>query len=104
MAEIDQWLVFMDTLETTREHAEFAKRVAQSIALTKVPLTQLTGEGAIQMSWDSGRYYFDVDVFPDGLEWFFRDRETKVIEGTDDERVAELPPDAMRFLGLILHD
>lgn len=103
MAEIHQWRTFMDTLETTREHVDFAKQVGELIALTKVPLTQLTGEGAIQMSWDSGRYYFDVDVFPDGLEWFFRDRETKQIEGTDDERVPKLPPEAMRFLGLILH-
>lgn len=51
-----------------------------------VPLTQTTDE-AIQLAWENGRHYFDVEIYPDGsLEWFYRDRESGEVEGTEDER------------------
>ena len=59
-----------------------------------LPFTQPTAGGAIQIAWYSPRYSVEVDVLPDGrLDWFFRDRTTGVLAGTDDEPVAELPPE-----------
>jgi hypothetical protein len=52
-----------------------------------VPVTQPTSEGAIQLVWDRGRYYLDVDIFPTGeMAWFFRNTETGTHAGTEDNR------------------
>lgn len=51
-----------------------------------LPLTQPTNAGNIQLAWDKGRHYVEVDILPDGrLEWFYRDRETNELDGTEEE-------------------
>jgi len=48
------------------------------------PLTQPTVDGTIQLVWDRGRHYIEVDIHPDGgLEWFFKNSETGVRAGSD---------------------
>jgi len=57
-----------------------------------IPITQPTSEGAIQLAWDNGREYLEVEVLPhNGMNWYFRSRITNEVLGTDDEPVAELP-------------
>ena len=70
----------------------------------KVPLTQPTVDGAIQLAWDAGRHYLDIDVFSDGtIQWFYRDRQTKELDGSpDDERIACVSPELARRLEVVL--
>lgn len=99
------WSRFVDSLAVPSSHKEAIRRVRAQIGMAKDPLTQPTVDGAVQLCWDSGTRVFDVDVFPDGtLEWFFRDRKTKEIAGTDDTRVPlpVLPQDAVRYLQRVL--
>lgn len=71
---IDRLLSFWDKL-----NKHFGKELLP-------PLTAVTADGAIQLSWDSGKQYFDIELLPDGcVLWFFRDRDTREIAGTDDE-------------------
>ena len=52
------------------------------------------GDGAIQLAWDNGQKYLDVEVLPDGnLHWYFRDRETGEVLGTEDEPIQKLTPE-----------
>jgi len=51
-----------------------------------LPLVQPTVEGNIQLVWDVGWFYLDIDMRRDfRLEWFFRNRETNELDGTEDE-------------------
>ena len=51
-----------------------------------LPLTQPTSTGNIQLAWDAGRFYLEIEVRRDGkLEWFFRDRKTNYLAGTEEE-------------------
>ncbi|MBF0547748.1 MAG: hypothetical protein HQM08_25135 [Candidatus Riflebacteria bacterium] len=51
-----------------------------------LPLTQPTVNGNIQLAWDAGRFYLEIEVRKDcKLEWFFRDRDTNQLDGTEDE-------------------
>ncbi len=59
-----------------------------------LPITQLMGDGAIQLAWDNGRKYVDVEVLPDGnFHWYFRDRDTGEVLGTEDEPIQKLAPE-----------
>ncbi len=59
-----------------------------------LPITQPMGDGAIQLAWDNGQKYLDVEVLPDGnLHWYFRDRETGEVLGTEDESIQKLTPE-----------
>jgi len=70
----------------------------------RVPLTQPTVDGAIQLAWDAGRHYLDIDVFSDGtMQWFYRDRQTKELDGSpDDARATGIPPELVRRLEVVL--
>ncbi|EKD93558.1 MAG: hypothetical protein ACD_28C00116G0002 [uncultured bacterium] len=51
-----------------------------------LPLAQSTSEGNIQLAWDLGQFYLEIEVRRDfGLEWFYRDRVTNDLDGTEDE-------------------
>lgn len=50
------------------------------------PLTQITSEGALQFAWDKDGNYLDIDIYPNGhIAWFYRNRFTREVEGTEDE-------------------
>jgi hypothetical protein len=54
-----------------------------------VPVMQPTDEGAIQLVWHRGRYYLDIDIYPNGdMDWFFENTETGAHAGTEDQRLA----------------
>ncbi len=68
------------------------RQIKERIATCPVPITQPTAEGAIQLAWDSGGLYLDVDVLPQGgVHWYFRDRVTNEVLGTDEEPLETLP-------------
>lgn len=76
------------------------KRVAVQLPL---PLTQPTTTGNIQLAWDAGRFYLEIDVRADGkLEWFFRDRDTNTLDGTEDEPESTVSPALLERLGIVV--
>lgn len=59
-----------------------------------LPITQPTRDGAIQLAWNSGQKYIDIEVLPDGnFHWYFRDRETGQVLGTEDDPVEKVAPE-----------
>jgi len=59
--------------------------------LVSLPLTQPTVDGAIQLAWEKGQHYLQVDIYPDSMvEWFYRNRDTNELDGTDEQRVSGL--------------
>ena len=95
------WRLYVESLKQpagefapTHVHAVLRFWMAARKALGDVvtlPLTQPTNDGAIQLAWERGPHYFQVDVYPDStVEWFYRNRATNELDGTDDERVTGL--------------
>ncbi len=76
------------------------KRFSQPLPL---PLTQPTTAGNIQLAWDAGRLYLEIDVRADGkLEWFFRDRDTNTLDGTEDEPESTVSPALFERLSTVV--
>jgi hypothetical protein len=64
-----------------------------------LPVTQATPDGAIQLYWDTGTKYLEIEVYADGtLHWFFKDLTSGFRDGTDDERVRGVPSHLMQHL------
>jgi hypothetical protein len=64
-AKIAQGL-FSTWLEVRRQNPEVT-----------LPLTQVTEDGTVQMAWQIGPRYVDIEVHgPNELEWFFQDRSS----------------------------
>lgn len=59
-----------------------------------LPVTQPTADHeAVQLYWDTGDKYVEIDVHADGtLHWFSKNRTTGERDGTDDDRVFGVPP------------
>lgn len=80
--------------------AELNERLGRRLPL---PITTPTDEGTVQLAWNTKTQYVDIEVYPDGsIEWFYRNRTTDEVDGTDDERCLEISDSLlarMRFLG-----
>ncbi len=106
------WRRYIDDLAKGRQfqphHISEVRRVYDRIKKAlgdrlPLPVTQPTHEGALQLAWDTGNEYVDVDVFSDGtLHWYYRNRTTNEVDGTDDDRVRGMPPDLIQRLVLLL--
>lgn len=54
------------------------------------------------MSWDRDEHHFDLDIEPDGYEWFYRNRVTQAMDGSDKIAFDCRPDDMLKRLRLIL--
>jgi hypothetical protein len=71
--------------------------------LVTPPLTQPTVDGAIQLAWERGPHYLQVDIYPDSMvEWFYRNRLTEELDGTDEQRVSGLAQPLLARMRLAL--
>jgi hypothetical protein len=109
-----RWQLYLDELpdQNHRVRPEHVSAVRSFWSAAKgrlgfslpVPVTQPTSEGAIQLVWDRGRHYIDVDVFADGhIAWFYKNNETGSRAGTDEELVTvdDLPQGLLQRLRLL---
>lgn len=85
------WRSFVSGLPITSAHLAAVIHLWDALILRlapspwPLPLTQMTATGNVQLAWDTGRHYVEVDILPDGTqEWFYRDRKTNVLDGTDE--------------------
>jgi len=110
--EWDGWTQFLDSLlapsgPLTSAHVGEVRKIWTDLwdqigFRLRVPMTQITSDGAVQLSWDSGRHYLDIDVYPDGsLAWFYRDRTTGELNGTEDNTLRTLTNDLVNRLDLL---
>ena len=59
--------------------------VSKKIPRIHDPMVQIVGE-AIQLCWDRYDSYFDIEVYANGtFQWFYRNRITKEVDGTEDD-------------------
>lgn len=59
-----------------------------------VPITQSLGDRALEIAWDNGQMYVDAEIQPDGrFHWYFRDRNSGLVSGTDTEACDSVTPD-----------
>ena len=100
--EWDRWVVFVNSLRrsgSTQADAVFDLVDIlhdETIANLTPPLTHRTDGGVIQVAWDSGNVYVDIEVFKDGnIEWFYRNRVTGALDGTDGAVSSSPVPDAL---------
>ncbi|MCU1282454.1 MAG: hypothetical protein JWM53_6000 [bacterium] len=57
-----------------------------------LPVTQPATDEAVQLYWDTGDKYLEIDIYSDGtLHWFAKNRTTGDRDGTDDDRVRGVP-------------
>jgi hypothetical protein len=105
------WLAYLERLQYppgrfSITHVQAVVRLwgelkAQLGADLSPPLTQPTGDGAIQLAWDDGEHYLEIEVLPDArFHWYFRDRLTNQTAGTE-QPVDRLPPELTQRLRLI---
>jgi len=67
-----------------------------------VPITQCIDDGVLQMAWDNGRQYVDVEIMPDGgFHWYFRDRHQNIVDGSEDEPVQALPQEFFNYVARV---
>ena len=100
-----RWQLYLEELptrapEVTSAHASLVRRLWE-VASAKLgfvlpaPVTQLTNEGSIQLVWDRGHHYVEVDVYPNAtVAWFYKNSVTGMLagsEGEDREPIDALP-------------
>jgi hypothetical protein len=83
---------YLDRLQATERvpavQVEIGRRIWASLRAAlggtfPMPVAGPTEDGALELSWTRKRRHVSVEVYPEGWEWFFRDRETDVIDGGD---------------------
>jgi hypothetical protein len=91
-----QWYRYLDGLPTVDSsicgaHIEKVKELWHALrrmigVQIPVPTTAVTSDGAIELAWDNGEEYIDVDVLPDGaVHWYYRHRGKGTTDGTSEE-------------------
>lgn len=77
-------------------------RAVGGAAPLPVPTALPSEDGSMHLAWDRDQHHLDVDLFPDGsFEWFYRNRLTDELDGTDEGRVLGMPEALARRLRLI---
>jgi hypothetical protein len=94
------WEAFMDKIP--QEFSDSVRTVWGRICEAKpnaaVPSAFMTDDDMFTLSWTSSRYLFTCVIDPaERVDWFFFDRETNKMEGTE-HPVEELPDAAISLL------
>ena len=101
------WQRFVDDLGERRlfqaHHLSRLRQVWKHIRDHVGPRLPLPVDGAIQLYWDAGNKYLEVEVYADGtLRWFYKDRAGLERDGSDDDRVRGVPSHLLsRLVSLI---
>lgn len=104
-AEETAWLKYLAALTASTPAARIAERLwgetrRKILAMTGrrlgVPVTIRGDDASLHLAWDVGHHHVDVDVLSDGsLEWFYRDRSSEILDGTEDACGASPAPVAL---------
>lgn len=105
---LDAWLT---ATKITPAHITTVKRflgnLREQYHLLPVPVVAVSDgddDGVtVNFSWDTGALFLDFNVFENGsFHWFFRDRRTKELDGTDDDPAKAITDDIKRRLELFV--
>ncbi len=113
-SDFERWLSYLsrlseDPVGLPGEHAR-AVRVVWSklnslVENIRPPAAEPGGELGFQLTWNTSRYYLDIDIARDGrFEWFFTDRTTKEEFGSDDDLLPNPPEELVQFLVRVCRD
>lgn len=105
LTELESWRRYLGTIHLqpiglAASHADAIRRVWWLLEWMvgrplRAPVAGPGGDLGFQMSWSTEGFYLDLDIAEDGtFEWFFKDRGTGVIEGSEDDRHA-IPPESL---------
>lgn len=102
--ESTEWRAYLARM-TDRALADavdgFVGRV-RDVGLQSEPSAMPLEDGSMHLAWDSGPHHFDVDVHPDSsFDWFYLDRSTNALAGTEDERETRMTDDLVRCLRMV---
>ena len=65
-----------------------------------LPAVLPRSDNSVRLVWETRRLHLEADIFDDQtMEWFFRDRQSGEIAGTDDEPHAFIPIEFRQRLG-----
>lgn len=104
-----RWRRYLDELslepvQLPMDHARAVRRVWHALNSSvghalRAPSAGPSGALGFQLSWNTDRFYLDIDIAPDGrFEWFWTDRSTDAYQGSDDERLTTPPEALVRLL------
>lgn len=102
----DAWAAYLDRLPDRQLAKSVVAfwREAKPLGPLPVP-TAIPFEGSMHLAWDHGQHHLDVDLFPDGtFEWFYRNRSTNELDGTDESRATGMPEAFARRVRLVVQD
>ena len=98
------WLVFLNESKRAGRFSEkqivLAREIFASLRAVQkeVPITGPTESGSLQMYWDTGSRYLEIEILVDAtLHWFFRDRQSQMTAGTETP-IATLSADFDQYL------
>src|ERR1035437_6272687 len=99
-SERDLWEVYLASITEpigsfSVEQVGLLKRVwtqaCERLGDCPVPITQPGDEGSLQLAWDNGEKYIDIEATIEGcFHWYYRDRETNEVLGTSDQAIAQV--------------
>jgi hypothetical protein len=97
------YIAAMGCQTLSRQLESFWRRaLAASGGKLRPPIALPQEDGSVHLAWDNGPLHLEVDLFQDGtIEWFYRNRKTNELDGTDDERASGLPEALAARLGAI---
>ena len=98
----DAWRAHLDRMTDRTLSAAigaFWINAQQAVGTLPVPMAIPSEDGSMHLAWDRDEHHLDVDLHGDGTyEWFYSNRITDELDGTDEDRVSGMPADlASRF-------
>ena len=101
------WLVFLNESKRAGRFSDkqivLARELFASLRAVQkeVPVTGPTESGSLQMYWDTGSRYLEIEILVDAtLQWFFRDRQSELTAGTE-RPIAALGSDFAKYLKMM---
>jgi len=107
--DANSWNRYLDSLKAPRgpiapeviaRVRDILRKVRDEVENCGLPITQPTDEGAVQLAWDDGDQYLEIEVLPaDRIHWYFRNRRSEEVLGTEDP-LSSLPKEFFEKLRL----
>lgn len=99
-----EWLAYLTLVGGKSAHGAALGKVWRALdsAVADLPLPRASVSDSVSeiidpayLSWDRDEHHFDLEIEPSGYEWFYRNRKTDEIDGSDGAIALDHIPEAM---------
>lgn len=92
ISDADRWRGYLDE----RGAADRVEALERFVGFKLRPAITYATDNVVSLSWNDEREFFEVELSRGGFEWFYRDRVTKAVDGS--ETRGPLPTRALELL------